>query len=45
MIWVWPNVTESSELYDQLLAAGMDGLNANLPAEAVAATQRLVAAS
>ena len=45
LIWVWPNTDESPELYDELLAAGMDGLNANYPAEAVAAIHRLVPTS
>lgn len=45
VIWVWPTVHETPELYDALLADGLDGLNANYPVDAVAAVHRLVAAS
>ena len=45
VIWVWPNTDESAALYDELLAQGMDGLNANFPAEAVAAVERFAPGS
>jgi glycerophosphoryl diester phosphodiesterase len=43
VIWVWPTEEETPEMYDSLLAAGLDGLNANHPLDAIAAVKRLVA--
>lgn len=45
VIWVWPTVAETPELYDALLAQGMDALNANHPEAAVLAVQRFLAAT
>jgi glycerophosphoryl diester phosphodiesterase len=42
LIWVWPTEEETPALYDALLAAGLDGLNANHPVEAIDAVRRFL---
>jgi glycerophosphoryl diester phosphodiesterase len=42
VIWVWPNEQEDADLYAELLAMGLDGLNINFPATGVAAVKAFV---